>query len=222
MERGRKVSADIKINDIKSAHEFNLTPPVPKDLTDSPNTAEKKFCNISDTEEAFRLISQEHSDMILRLCLVTLKCRFDAEDALQDVLLRLYTKLKNKAETFESDEHIKAWLLRVAINRCKTIQEEKRRRKGALFDEKFMGSQSVAKSSGESNTGWLNEYLFALPEKQRKLLYLFYYEGYSTDEIAELLGMSSGSVRTGMTRAREKLKTMIQKKQKEAEKNKAK
>lgn len=212
MKRVIELSAD-RIIDAKS----NFVLSVSEDT--AITVKEEKTVEKFDVDEAFCNISEKYSDMILRLCLVTLKCRFDADDALQEVMLRLYMKLKKtpSSEAFESEEHTKAWLIRVAINRCKTMQEEKRRQKKVLFDEKFIGSSE--KTSNE-DTVWLNEYLFELPEKQRKLLYLFYYEGYSTEKIAKLLDISSGSVRTSMSRARAKLKSMIQKKQKKERESK--
>ena len=122
----------------------------------------------------------------------------DSEEILQDVLL----KLMDKAPVFESDEHEKAWLLRVTANLSKNrIEYNKLRDTDELKDE------LVAEERQDLSFVW--EAVKELPENYREVIHLFYEEGYQTDEIADILGESGANIRTRLKRARAKLREIL-------------
>ena len=124
----------------------------------------------------------------------------DADDVVQDTFLK-YHLCKND---FSSPEHIKAWLLRVAINKAKDVTRRIWRRKTVPLDE--VGEMAAA----ETDEGaWLLGQVMKLPEKYRIVLHLFYYEDYSVSEIAEILKLSESNVKTRLSRARAMLKTSL-------------
>ena len=151
-----------------------------------------------DAQEAERLVDA-YSDLILRLSYTWLKSTQDAEDICQTVLLRLLT-----GETaFQSREHEKAWVVRTTINACKDELRSFRRRAAPL-------DEAAGAAAPEPPRSEVLEAVMALPEKYREAIYLFYYEGYSIDEIAALTGRSGAAVSAHLSRGRKKLKTMLE------------
>jgi len=139
-----------------------------------------------------------YGDSILRLAYSYLHNMSDAEDILQETLIRLM----EKAPDFESEEHRKAWLLRVAANLSKNRIDYNRVRQADELDETL-----AAREREDLSFVW--EAVKQLPEKQREAIHLFYQEGYQTKEIAALLGRSEGSVRSDLTRGRNRLKEIL-------------
>ncbi len=147
----------------------------------------------TDRRELDRIYA-EYSDMVYRLALVRCGSRADADDVFQEVFLRLV----RKSPSFESEEHLKAWLIRVTLN-C---------------SYKLLGSAWSRRTEPLSETleiqdeydGEVFDAVQSLPEKYRTVIHLFYYEGYSGAEIAKLLGLSESAVRTRVQRAKEKLR----------------
>ena len=151
-----------------------------------------------DPQEAERLVNA-YSDLILRLSYTYLKSTQDGEDICQTVLLKLLAE----DESFESPEHEKAWVIRTAINACKDELRAFRRRAVPL--------DGLAEAVGpEPPRSEVLDAVTALPEKYREAIYLFYYEGYSIDEIAALTGRSGAAVSAHLSRGRKKLKTMLE------------
>lgn len=150
-----------------------------------------------DAAEAERLVNT-YSDLILRLSYTYLKSTQDGEDICQTVLLKLLTG----GEVFDSPEHEKAWVIRTAINACK---DELRsfQRKAVPLDEL---AEAAAPDAPRSD---VLDAVMALPEKYREAIYLFYYEGYSTKEIAALTGRSEAAVSAHLSRGRKKLRTIL-------------
>ncbi len=124
----------------------------------------------------------------------------DADDVVQDTFLKYHLSKKE----FSSPEHIKAWLLRVAINKAKDINRHAWRWNAVSLDEV---AQSLAAEPGEDT--WLLTEVMKLPEKYRIVLHLFYYEDYPVAEIAKILKVSEGSVKTRLSRARSMLKNNL-------------
>ena len=149
-------------------------------------------------EDSVLKIIDRHSDMIYKICFVYLKNRFDAEDAFQELII----KIMEKAPRFLSDEHEKAWLIKVSGNHCKNILRSKKLKKYVLFNDDIV----LEKSINEDDT---LEYILNLPLQYRNVLYLYYYEGYSSKEIASLLNKRDATIRTWLKRARENLKNVI-------------
>lgn len=150
-----------------------------------------------DAAEAERLVNA-YSDLILRLSYTYLKSTQDGEDIVQTVLLKLLTGDR----AFDSPEHEKAWVIRAAVNACK---DELRayRRKAVPLEE---AEQAPAPEPPRSD---VLDAVMELPEKYREAIYLFYYEGYSIDEIAALTGRSGAAVSAHLSRGRKQLRTML-------------
>lgn len=147
-----------------------------------------------DAEELFRRTYETYGEGLYRFCLLQMKCIADAEDVLQEVFYkRLY-----RAPQFASPEHEKRWLYRVALNQCK--DEWKRRHRSDLPLE----AAALVAVSAEGRA--LLEQVAALPEKLRTVIHLHYYEGYSVEEMADLLGISVSAVKMRMKRGREALR----------------
>ncbi|MEG1776183.1 MAG: sigma-70 family RNA polymerase sigma factor [Clostridia bacterium] len=138
-----------------------------------------------------------HSALVYRVAYARTNQKADADDVFQEVFLRYAAKLP----TFESEEHQRAWLIRVTLNCASKHYASFWNRKTTALPEDFAFAQP--EESG------LAEALRQLPAKDRALVHLFYYEGYSTDEIAKLLRTKTSTVRTRLTRARAKLKVLL-------------
>lgn len=152
------------------------------------------------TDQRFREAVELYGDMVFRLAYSYLKNRADAEDVMQEVLLKLYTEKKG----FESPDHEKHWLIRVAVNECrKLLRSPWRRRTGPLdAAEEAAAFDRPAQSE-------LFRQVMALPPKYRAAVYLYYYEGYSVKETAELLGTKASTVQTWLMRARGQLQSKL-------------
>nr|WP_325195239.1 sigma-70 family RNA polymerase sigma factor [uncultured Oscillibacter sp.] len=141
-----------------------------------------------------------HQDMVYRVALHYFGAPQDADDAVQEVFLRLYTY----GQPFESPEHLRRWLLRVTVNVCKdTLKSPWRRRRVPL---EAVPDQPAFDRPEERE---LYQAVMALPEKYRTVLDLFYYEELSTKEIAALLRLRQSAVTTRLSRARELLKRQL-------------
>ena len=139
-----------------------------------------------------------HGDAIYRLALCRLQNIDDAQDVFQDTFLQLFQE--DKATQWE-DERVKAWLLRVAINKCIDIGRHRKAHGCISLDEipEYAGSTAY-----EYMELW--DAVNRLPEKQRTVFHLYYSEGYKTDEIAQILKTPASTVRVNLNRARKQLR----------------
>ena len=151
--------------------------------------------------QAFMDAVAQHQDMVYRVALHWFGVPQDAEDAVQEVFLRLYTEEK----LFESGEHLRRWLIRVTLNVCRDTLKSPWRKRRVPLDT--VPDQPVFDAPEQ---GELYQAVMALPEKYRVTLYLFYYEELSTKEIAELLGLRQTAVTTRLSRGRELLKKRLE------------
>lgn len=124
----------------------------------------------------------------------------DAEDVVQDTFLQYWSQKKE----FETEQHIRAWLLRMAINKAKNKNNTFFRR-NALPLEDYM--ETLAFQSEESSE--LFEAVMKLPEKYRIVVHLFYYEDYSVKEIADILKITPGNVKVRLSRGRMSLRNTL-------------
>ena len=152
------------------------------------------------TDQRFREAVERYGDMVFRLAYSYLKNRADAEDVMQETLLKLYVEPKD----FESAEHEKRWLLHVAANECKKLLRSPWRRRTDPLDEAAEAAAFDRPAQSE-----LFRQVMALPPKYRAAVYLYYYEGYSVKETGELLGAKASTVQTWLMRARGQLKTKL-------------
>ena len=141
---------------------------------------------------------------VWRLALAQTGSKEDAEDVYQDVFLRL---AQNTTE-FSGQEHLKAWLLRVAVNRCHDVARLRSRRPAVPLDSMpFEPTDAGPLSPDEVRALW--EAVGELSESMRIVIHLYYQEGYSGKEIVEVLGIEPSTVRTRLQRARAQLRTSL-------------
>lgn len=152
------------------------------------------------TKEEFTCLAQKYMDTVFRVVMNYLKNKTDADDVTQNVLLKLYKSDMH----FESEAHIKNWLIRVTLNECKNLLRFPWQKHVPLEDY----SEMLQIQEPEHRD--MLKVVMALPVKYRMILYLYYYEGYATAEIAELLKVPNGTVRTRLARGREQLKKMLE------------
>ena len=151
-----------------------------------------------DLEEAVR----QYADMIYRIAMTITGNRQDADDVFQETFLRL-AKSRNK---IQSEEHLKAWLIKVAGNCAKTVVMNPWNKKTQGYN-KEMGTPMIFVDGQQSR---LLMELHALPQKYSVVLYLFYYEGYSVKEVARLLGKNENSIKTLLKRGRNLLRKSLE------------
>lgn len=141
-----------------------------------------------------------YSDPILRLCLSYSLSREDAQDICQDIFL----KLLERKQQFEDENHERAFILRMAINACKNLLKSAGRRRVVPMDH----AQQIPAPDHEVDE--LIELIRSLPQHYGVVVYLFYYEGYSLDEIAKLCGCTPAAARKRLSRSRNLLRKELQ------------
>ena len=124
----------------------------------------------------------------------------DADDAMQDTFI----KYNESGQEFRDENHIKAWLLRVAINRAKDIRASFWRRNKVSWEE-YMASLTFE----EPEDSRLFDAVMRLPDKYRTVIHLFYYDEYSISEIAGILHSREGTIKSRLSRGRSLLKTLL-------------
>lgn len=165
------------------------------------------------TEEFMDRAIDAHGDAVFRLALNQLRNATDAQDAVQETFVRLLT-----SETrFENETHLRAWLLRVAINICHDMHKSAwNRRVDRLEDDQHtdardsfcsVSAEEIALRTLKDHPVW--NALADLPEDQRLVIHLAYIEGRGSDEIAQLLGIKPATVRTRLFRARTRLREIL-------------
>ena len=146
-------------------------------------------------------ICEKYGDRLYAAAFNICRQQQDAEDAVQDALLAYYRTDKE----FETEEHIKAWLLRVTINAAKSTKRLFWNRNRTSYEE-YMDSLIFEEPSDRI----LMDEVLALPEKYRIVIHLFYFEEYKTREIAEILKLSENTVKTRLSNGRKILKTKLE------------
>ena len=153
-------------------------------------------------EEEVRQAMERYGPSVWRVCMVHLKNRTDAEDILQNVFL----KYALRDDPFESQEHEKAWVLRVAINQCRDLLSSVFRSQTVPLDQLL---EEQADPVPQEHREVLQAVL-SLPVKFRDVVYLYYFEGYKAAEIGKLLGKKVNTVYTLLERARKLLKVQLE------------
>lgn len=149
------------------------------------------------TSKEFEELYQQNVDMVYRLCYMYLKNSADTEDAVQSV----FFKFLKQGKDFNDEEHKKAWLIVTAKNYCKDMLKS------------WWKSRRVDIDSLPEIPYWNKEEaddvlvkLLSLPPKYKTVLYLYYYEGYSVKEISQMLSRNESTIRTQLSKGRERLK----------------
>lgn len=122
-------------------------------------------------------IIEKYSNLVYRICLMYLRNGLDAEDAYQEIFI----KIIEKSPKFENENHQKAWIIKVTNNHCKNILKKRTYYRTITFDENI-----DVPVNNNYDKEMLN-IIFNLPLNYRNIIYLYYYEGYSTKEIARIL-----------------------------------
>ena len=139
----------------------------------------------------------KHENTLFRAALAILGDVHGAEDAVQDAFLRYL----EKRPELKDENHERAWLLKVTANLCKSALRAKTRHPTVELLDVYPAPDEDSRE--------LVEAVLELPANQRAAVHLFYYEGYSTEEIAAILGQRPGTVRSHLSRARETLRQKL-------------
>ncbi len=151
-----------------------------------------------DVKKNLRNAVMKYGNTLYKICIVILCDEQDTQDAIQDTFCRYL----EKKPVFHDEEHEKAWLIRVATNRCRDMLRFKMRHPKICID----GLEDSLAAPEQRET--LRE-LLELPVRQRTVIYLHYVEGYRIKEIAEILKISEGAVKMRLQRGREQMLTIV-------------
>ena len=151
------------------------------------------MAGISSYAQSSREIIERYAPMVYRIALNRTRTPADAEDVMQEVFLRYI----RRERFFESEEHLKAYLIRSTLHRCQSLFASAHRRHSAALPENLCERAAVT------------EAVRALPPKLRDVVYLYYYERCSVAETAKLLGRKESAVKTALHRARLQLKEAL-------------
>lgn len=136
-------------------------------------------------------VMNTYGNMLYRLCVVMLKNESDAEDAVQETMIKFY----RKAPAFRDREHEKAWLIRVATNQCRDLLRFRARHPQA-------GEEAFAAMPWDLSDGGIMDALTTLPEKYRLVLTLYYLEDYRIADIAKIINRTSSAVKMRLQKGR--------------------
>lgn len=153
----------------------------------------------SQDNELFRQRVQWFGNTVFRVAFNLLRNYSDAEDITQEVFLALYKCGKD----FDSDEHLKAWLIRTTINKCVDLK------KSFWFLRTEPINETLAYTLDETDKTVLSE-IQKLSPVYRDVIYLYYYEGYQINEIASITGVSVNTASSRLKRARKKLGMILE------------
>ena len=153
------------------------------------------------TQDYINSLVDKYGNMVLRLSYTYLKSQADAEDIVQDVFL----KIIETKPVFNDNEHEKRWIIKTTVNMCKNkLKVFWRKKIGSLDDIK-----DIPCYDDYAANSYVLQAVMSLPEKYRIVIHLYYYEEYSTLEIASLLEKNAVTVRSILHRARERLKIIL-------------
>lgn len=147
------------------------------------------------------MVLEKYSDMVRRICFLYLKNSQDVEDVFQEVFLKL---LKSE-NSFESEEHEKAWIIRVTINKCKDILKSFWKKN--IFS--IENAHNVELKFEHKAENELLEVVLALPKKYKDVIYLYYYESYTVPEMAKLLDKKENTIYSNLHRAKKLIKEKL-------------
>ena len=146
----------------------------------------------------------KYCDTVLRTAFAMTGNYQEAEDITQEVFLALHSKPRS----FDSDEHMKAWLLRSAINRSKNYRMSASVRRDQPLSDELADKLSCEFTPRDNE---IREMITKLPEKYASVIYLYYFEDYNVREIAEIEGKSENTVSSLLQRGRKRLKMILEK-----------
>lgn len=159
-------------------------------------------------EDAARRLVDAYADLILRVSYTYLHSTHDAEDVCQEVLIKLLRQRGQDASAFESSEHERAWVVRVAANQCKDLLRRRASRETVPLDEvaEPEAPEPLDETAARARADGVLAQVMRLPLMYREAIYLHYYEGYSVRELARATGVSEAAAARRLSRARSKLR----------------
>ena len=160
----------------------------------------KKDVRKAMNDEKFLMAYEKYKNTVYSVIFSSVRNTDDAYELSQDTFIKLYTY----DGSFDSEEHIKAWLIRVAINSCNNHFRSRKHISASPIPDDLPGDEL-------RDTDELLAEVMKLPEKYRVPLHLFYYEDYSITEIAKVLDLPDSTVKTRLKRGRDKLKKTLRK-----------
>ena len=144
----------------------------------------------------------EYSDMLYKICFLILKNENDVKDVLQETFIKYMTK----SPDFKSEDHKKAWLIKVSQNKCKEFLRFHKRHAAVPLDEV---EESISVTEGmDAYTTSILGLIWNLKYKLKSVVILYYIEGYSVKEVAQILGISESAVKKRLERARKELRML--------------
>jgi RNA polymerase sigma-70 factor (ECF subfamily) len=142
----------------------------------------------------------EYSDMLYKICYIILKNENDVKDVLQETFIKYMTK----SPEFKSEDHKKAWLIKVSQNKCKEFLRFHKRHAAVPLEEV---EESISVTDGmDAYTSETLSLIWNLKYKLKSVVILYYIEGYSVKEVAQILGISESAVKKRLERARKELR----------------
>ncbi len=153
-----------------------------------------------DTDSYIDEILREYSDMVYRIALTNTKQKFDADDIFQEVFLAFF----QSHVQFESEEHIKYWLIRVTVNFCKKHHRSAWQKRTVSLDAAMQLSSCMTEQEFT-----VYDAVCRLPVKYRTVIQLFYFEDMTIDDISRVLHRKDTTVKSQLARARGKLREML-------------
>lgn len=151
-------------------------------------------------DEEYDRIVRQYADVVYRVALSYAKTNYDAEDVVQSTFMKLITKNVK----FTDEEHIRRWLIRVAVNECNSLWSSFWRKNVDSIDDMTSEPEFTIKEKSD-----LYYAVKQLPAKCRVVIHLFYYEGYSTQEISGILHVKEATIRTRLARGRKILRQQL-------------
>ena len=151
-------------------------------------------------KQLFNELEERYRDNLFAIAFNVCKNAADADDVVQDTFLQYYLTRKK----FDNEQHIRAWLIRVAINKAKNINRSFWRQHKRPLEEYIETLVFTAPGDRE-----LFETVMELPEKYRIVIHLYYYEDYSINEIAGVLKLTESNVKVRLLRGRQMLKEAL-------------
>jgi len=152
------------------------------------------------SEQEVNRAIERYSNTVRRLCMIHLKNEADTEDIFQTVFLKYVLS----SVSFESEEHEKAWLIRVTINACKDLIRSFFRSHTVSLDEVMEQPSLLPPDNRE-----VLEAVLSLPKKYKDVVYLHYYEGYTAPQISRIIGKNVNTIYTLLTRSKQMLREKL-------------
>lgn len=142
-------------------------------------------------------VVRRYADMVYRLAVLNTKNEYEAEDAFQEVFIRLYKNMHK----IKNEEHLKAWLIRVTINQCRSMSASAWNRHTVPLEM----TENIAGETEQEDYSQVYEEVRKLPAKYREVIYLYYYEEMQIKEIASILNRREATIKTQLARGRKLL-----------------